>query len=403
MHYIRLLRSPQVSISKGKPPSIALVLTVTTDLGDSFLFIDDLIKLSVNLYAVEDGERHMPIGELDGKGLNWTRGARVLKLQLPIPPVIASALQKGKNFRMCIKPQDDMISVAHLRQVVDIKDLEGVPGHIMPVWVDLVSPSQKPSHVATRRINTAQSGPANVLEVEEEIGESIARHIWDAGVLTALHLALEVPTGNVNIAEGSISRLRERIQSRGMTWNILELGCGVGILGISVATVLSRANVQAHDDSLVLLTDLPDAEERVQANIQKFNAAKLENTRTRLLYENLDWNGGKDGHFGPLAISKMWDLVILSDCTYNADVLPALVGTLSALHAHNDAKECTNNKSQSSLRVLLATKPRHSSEQALFELMSKDSWTICDRENLPLPVLGGEPQAVEIYLFERRS
>ncbi|KAL5094768.1 hypothetical protein Trisim1_005498 [Trichoderma cf. simile WF8] len=79
-------------------------------------------------------------------------------------------------------------------------------------------------------------------------------------------------------------------------------------------------------------------------------------------------------------------------------MLPALLGTLSALHESNTAE--TGEQPQST-KVFLATKPRHASEEALFGLLSDQGWTELHRQTLPLPVLGAETQCVELYLYEK--
>lgn len=116
-------------------------------------------------------------------------------------------------------------------------------------------------------------------------------------------------------------------------------------------------------------------------------------SKVQMLYENLDWEDGRQGGFGPQARSRTWDLIILSDCTYNTDTLPALVETLSALHS--------SNQGVASTKVLLATKPRHSSERVSFDLMSEQKWRIIGRQVVPLPLLGSEEQSVEMYMFEK--
>jgi hypothetical protein len=50
---------------------------------------------------------------------------------------------------------------------------------------------------------------------------------------------------------------------------------------------------------------------------------------------------------------------------------------------------------------MLATKPRHWSEEAFLGLMESDSWTIEEKVVLPLPMLDAEMQSVEIYLFAK--
>ena len=96
--------------------------------------------------------------------------------------------------------------------------------------------------------------------------------------------------------------------------------------------------------------------------------------------------------------SRYFDLIVLSDCTYNVDMLPALVGTLSALHASNLE---SHPRKRSTTKVFLATKPRHESELALFDLMRKEGWETLAKQAVPLPVLGQEPESVELYIFEK--
>lgn len=97
--------------------------------------------------------------------------------------------------------------------------------------------------------------------------------------------------------------------------------------------------------------------------------------------------------FGPEAQKHRWDFVLLTDCIYNVDMLPALLGTLSALHESNMAE--TGEQPQST-KDFLATKPRQASEEALFGLLSDQGWTELHRQTLPLPVLGAETQCVEL-------
>ena len=45
MHYIRLLRPPTIDTSDPDNPVLSLLLTITTDLGESFLYPNEPIKL----------------------------------------------------------------------------------------------------------------------------------------------------------------------------------------------------------------------------------------------------------------------------------------------------------------------------------------------------------------------
>jgi methylase of polypeptide subunit release factors len=83
---------------------------------------------------------------------------------------------------------------------------------------------------------------------------------------------------------------------------ILELGTGCGIVGISIAQILPDTNV--------LLTDLPEAQEIVERNIKQ---TSLVNGST-LRFEELDWSVDL-----PLHLQSHVDLVLAADCTYNPD------------------------------------------------------------------------------------
>lgn len=236
------------------------------------------------------------------------------------------------------------------------------------------------------------------LTFEEALGESIARHLWDAGLITASFI------GDMCCQKKTMSRMLP-IASDKKHIKVLELGCGIGVLGITVAAVLHQiAKVQGCKDPTmeVLLTDVDDAKARASSNIA--TAAERihrggEESNVKLAYETLDWNHGQHGQFGPLA-SQQWDFVILSDCTYNVDSFPALVGTLNAVHAQN----CKLAQSVVRTRVLLATKPRHKSEDMLFGKLDRQGWKCRIIQSIPLIREDwGEDEKVDIYMIEKET
>ncbi|KAI1136530.1 putative methyltransferase-domain-containing protein [Hypoxylon sp. FL0543] len=331
MHYIRLLRPAKLDASDRRRPIISLLLTITTDLGDSFLYPDEPVEL-----------------------------------------VIAADDAAGQS--------------VVLRPVQPPRWTAGMRGVCLPVSVRTLQLSIG-----------SETEDQLALDLEEDIGESIARHIWDAGVVTACFLADSCH---------SSESIRNVLPIEKDSLSILELGSGVGILGITLAHILERvAAVQGRTlgEATVLLTDLSEAEERARSNISRAEAAlsriHTNGSAVALLYEDLDWDEGKDGRFGPLASARPWDLIVLSDCTYNVDSLPALVGTLSALHAMNLAHPGVDIDAKTS--VILATKPRHSSEQALFELLKAEDWRYSVLKSIPLLKLGEEDEQVDIYLLEK--
>lgn len=414
MHYIRLMRPP--SLDKGQ--NLKLVLIITTDLGDSFLCPDDPVPISVYLTGSpftgtdEDEDQNQPLCLTPRKagksGTYWKHGMRILKLDLPVPEKALKSIQKPSPQKrpvpaICIvashKPEDPP-------KAADMPfDAEG---RIMPVDTAFPWPSDgQQTFESLRRLALAEG---DFLCVDERIGESIDRHVWDAGVVTTGVLLNLCQSGTPRHTWDRTPLLKELLCSVTPTrpLNVIELGCGVGILGVGLAAALSRRLSSSWDPedatqtpSSILLTDLPDAEEVALANIADEKKARPSGLSGRPSvdtdFEVLDWEEGKTGIFGPKAKASSWDLVIISDCTYNVDMLSALVKTISELH------KLSMDRGRKSPRVMLATKPRHSSEKALFGLMDEDGWKILESASQPLPVLGLEDQTVEIYLFGKDS
>lgn len=157
--------------------------------------------------------------------------------------------------------------------------------------------------------------------------------------------------------------------------NILELGAGCGIVGITLAKLFSdRINK-------ILLTDLPEASEILEKNI---SAMTPKSDVYSCSHQVLDWSTPLSGDIR----GERWELVVVADCTYNPDVVPDLVQTLTRVRDAN--KE---------VLVLLAMKVRHDSEMVFFELMEKEAFAIVERCKVPLGMVGEEGQEIEIFVF----
>ena len=162
---------------------------------------------------------------------------------------------------------------------------------------------------------------------------------------------------------------------------VLELGCGCGIVGISIAQTIPGCDV--------LLTDMPEAKEIAERNI----AAMTPATSSSVGFSTLDWEAPL-----PEWANQAVDIVIVSECTYNTDTIPALVKTLTdIMSASPDGL------------VLLSTKVRHPSERVFFEMMEETNLEKASHTKLPLPK-GHEHETiwekVDVYVFrdkERRS
>lgn len=118
---------------------------------------------------------------------------------------------------------------------------------------------------------------------------------------------------------------------------MLELGAGCGIVGLAVARLVPGAKV--------LLTDLPEAMDVLGANVAM--AALAEGAVLERCV--LEW----EDDLPDAVAQRTFDLLLVSDCTYNVDSLPALVRTLSRLL-----------ELSTEARVLVRMKVRHTSEGA---------------------------------------
>lgn len=412
MHYIRLMRPP----SLDKQQKLKLVLTITTDLGDSFLCPDDPVPISVYLTNSpgagtgedEDQTFCLTPRKAGKSGTLWKEGMRILKLELPVPDKVFKSIKKLSSQARPV-PAICIVASHNLEAPPKAADIPfDADGRVVALESEFPWPSDgQQTFESLRRFALAEG---DFLRIDERIGESIDRHVWDAGVVTTGVLLNLCEDGTSKHTWDRTPLLKELLCSVKPTrpLNVIELGCGVGILGVGLAAALHRRVSSSWDpedatqsSSSILLTDLPDAEEVATRNIADEKLARKSvlsgKPSVETHFESLDWDEGKTGVFGPKAKASSWDLIIISDCTYNVDMLSALVKTISEL------QKLSMNMDGKSPKVMLATKPRHSSEKALFGLMDEDDWRILESASQPLPVLGLEDQTVEIYLFGKDS
>lgn len=155
----------------------------------------------------------------------------------------------------------------------------------------------------------------------------------------------------------------------------MELGAGCGIVGIALATM--------HDKCDVLLTDLPEVEEIVTRNIK----AASPRPSSAIHFHSLDWEDPP-----PELCSQPLDLILISDCTYNADSQPALVSVMVQLV-----------RSSPEALVLVALKRRHDSEAVFFELMEAAGFTVSEQTDIQVPGQHEQVDQIELYCYRRQS
>lgn len=157
---------------------------------------------------------------------------------------------------------------------------------------------------------------------------------------------------------------------------MLELGSGCGIVGKALASIRPNCHV--------ILSDLLDAMELIQHNMADSQLA----SGSRLSSMILDW----DRDLPASITAAQFDLILVCDCTYNTDSIPALVKTLSALIAGLPGA-----------MIVVANKIRHDSELSFFDQMADAG--LVEVEQLTIPVRGGSPgaeygsQNIDIHVY----
>lgn len=161
------------------------------------------------------------------------------------------------------------------------------------------------------------------------------------------------------------------------TLNVIELGSGCGLVGITLAALRPKCHI--------LLTDLPEAMDILGYNISQSQPALGSKVEQMVL----DW----DDKLPPSVAPERYDLVLVSECTYNDRSIPALVKTLFALAGGSPAAV-----------FVVATKVRHCSEAVFFDLMSHSGFVEVERLSIPLPdpqkkASGQDLEHVDVYIL----
>ncbi|KAF2842923.1 hypothetical protein M501DRAFT_1005628 [Patellaria atrata CBS 101060] len=351
MRYVRFLKQPKL---EGQ--SIKSVITVTSDLGDSFLAEDLLLSASVR-----SNDTHGKV--MLRQTVKWSAGMRACPVSFDIskskmnwPARVHVGLKNFVDADLFENQQDDN----YLPSIVS-------------VWSSILDPLQGIKQ-AERKVER-RFRPMNhrTLSIWEETGESIARHIWDGGVALVAYIdriaasrADDLPIFARVLSSSSYKRV-----------NVLELGSGVGMVGISLAQTIS--------DCDVLLTDLPEAEEITLQNLSVMKPAM----KSKVAFQAVDWEMPLPENI----MSRLIDLILVSECTYNTDTIPALVRTISTLV-----------KRSPKATVALATKVRHPTEAIFLDLMAEEDLVISAKTSLPLPREDSfAAEQVDMYIFHGRD
>ncbi|KAL8922935.1 MAG: hypothetical protein Q9208_004897 [Pyrenodesmia sp. 3 TL-2023] len=353
VHYIRFLKPPQFdyNIKIPKRAALSASIAITTDLGDAFY----PGNLSVSVGIVTQ------IKTIKLRVASWTPGMRCLKIEIKIPLEYLTS-----RARLLFTSSDslEMDSFQH-----------GQVPYVVSAWTEDFAGPKEPLSDAVVRCFRLPSQKVKLLEIREDNGESMARHIWDAAIaLTAWlldHKEQVLPPGKKQ-------------------YSVLELGTGCGMVGLVLASMSQSQNCR------LILTDVDDDSLR----LAKYNASKSREGfnsvwETRIL----DWKEPQN-----FTLNQKLGLIVASDCIYNADHIPDLVRTMSDLVKHSQ-ELC---KESAGPKILISTKTRHSSEKVFFKLMNKAGFKQMAHETVPMrdgfrELIGQEVEVVHIHVFERHD
>ncbi|KAL8673464.1 MAG: hypothetical protein Q9168_002131 [Polycauliona sp. 1 TL-2023] len=350
VHYIRFLKPPRVTLpdADGTHGLLSTLLTITTDLGDAFY------SGHAYIYSgIFSGTATKPFGIT-----HWEPGMRVVKIEAKVP--LEFFVPPFRFMFTCNESLD--IELLHIEQLP----------RIMSAWTEEFSfPEHLDTKVTVRRLRLPDG---RLLEICEENGESMARHIWDGGVVLAAWL--------VNCPE-----FRQPPGSRDVAFAVVELGTGCGTVGLAFGM---------WSDCKVLLTDV-DEDALVYARLNARGSRAAFNRDWEC--QPLDWS-----ETGPMRLVSPLDFIIASECIYNPDTIPDLVRTISSLVQHSNRLKSGSRQP----RIIVSTKVRHSSEAAFFDLMKEAGFAQKQHEGIPIPdqyreSIGQDLEVVHIYIFEKQG
>lgn len=162
-----------------------------------------------------------------------------------------------------------------------------------------------------------------------------------------------------NSDDNSLPLLRKLLtEEKSKRLRVLEVGAGCGIVGIALSQLRKCE---------VVLTDLEDAQEIMQSNVDCATPCSGSSLKRQVLA----WGAGLDNLDG-----SKFDVVLVSDCIYNPDSSVLLVQTLKTLTEQNPH-----------VLIFVAFKRRHDADDIFFQHMQKNELRVAEKSTIVLPHL----------------
>lgn len=168
MRYIRFLKAPRIVEKNSPKAEVQCLITITSDLGDSFLPYD--VELAAELLTYDSNK------VLVSRTVKWVGGTRSLSVTLPL----SDAKETGPiRVRIGTQPKLQRDEFSNL--------LEPGSRGVVSAWSAQLDPSKgidEADKLVERRFDL---GSGKDISVWEETGDSIARHLWDAGIVLSCY------------------------------------------------------------------------------------------------------------------------------------------------------------------------------------------------------------------------
>ncbi|KAK9465202.1 putative methyltransferase-domain-containing protein [Lipomyces arxii] len=331
------------------------VVTLTTELGDDFFYGNVSLRVQLMFYS---SDKVITVTETR---VRWKTGMRAISIELEVPTKQVDRISKsyGKDLRYHMRVTADTDNNYEL----DDEAYVDSDGNTMPVGFLSIesmgffysgleeSSGIKQANVPrmikydrenNRYVKRELKVGSKHLQLVEEIGDSMAKHLWDSGIFLSNYITSTKANYAAFIDKLSINRRPE---------NIVELGCGCGTVGLVLSKVFQFSNV--------LLTDLDSGKEVCERNIAlnttKDDAERRSNRKVEFCC--FDWETSNNTEEeNAKVIGRDWDLVVSCDCTYNSDSFDVLTDVLLKLLSPHS-------------QLLLVHKERHSSEDRVFDML----------------------------------
>jgi len=352
MNFVRFVKTPRITSPQNKRPNskanskadakkpssqqLSLIVTITADFSPFAGSANLLCQLVSSTGAA-----------LATQQIQWAGYEREVKVNFPAPPSLS-------RHKVVVTPFDASPSTNFLARFLD-----GNIAHIVGVETEVFS-NETCTHqdAVYRRFRS----PTSLITIAEQTGETIIRHVWDAGVILSAAFSYH----QLSVLPQALRTFSQPFADTTRPVRVLELGAGVGILGICIALAFPHAKV--------VITDLLDAQALVEENI-RLNASQRPDLAQNASFRVLDW---EKHPYPEWTRTETFDLIVMADVTYNTATFEALANTLEHLLTTGS----------SAARVICCGKRRHDEEEQFWNIVGKRGFVIDQREIFSMDLEG---------------